>query len=81
MTKFQLLSSLEKTGLLRVLTSEGVINPRIYIRYERYKALLERFAANPSEKRSYIILDLSIELNLSTQTIYDDIRSMEKQIL
>lgn len=81
MTKFQLLSSLEKTGLLRVLTSEGVINPRIFIRYERYKALLERFAANPSEKRSYIILDLSIELNLSTQTIYDDIRSMEKQIL
>jgi hypothetical protein len=81
MTKFQLLSSLEKTGLLRVLTSEGVINPRIYIRYERYKALLERFAANPSEKRSYIIIDLSIELNLSTQTIYDDIRSMEKQIL
>ena len=81
MTKFQLLSSLEKTGLLRVLTSEGVINPRIYIRYERYKALLERFAANPSEKRSYIILDLSIELNLSTQTIYDDIRTMEKQIL
>ena len=81
MTKFQLLSSLEKIGLLRVLTSEGVINPRIYIRYERYKALLERFAANPSEKRSYIILDLSIELNLSTQTIYDDIRSMEKQIL
>lgn len=81
MTKFQLLSSLEKTGLLRVLTCEGVINPRIYIRYERYKALLERFAANPSEKRSYIILDLSIELNLSTQTIYDDIRSMEKQIL
>ena len=81
MTKFQLLSSLEKTELLRVLTSEGVINPRIYIRYERYKALLERFAANPSEKRSYIILDLSIELNLSTQTIYDDIRSMEKQIL
>lgn len=81
MTKFQLLSSLEKTGLLRVLTSEGVINPRIYIRYERYKALLERFSANPSEKRSYIIIDLSIELNLSTQTIYDDIRSMEKQIL
>ena len=81
MTKFQLLSSLEKTELLRVLTSEGVINPRIYIRYERYKALLERFAANPSEKRSYIIIDLSIELNLSTQTIYDDIRSMEKQIL
>lgn len=81
MTKFQLLSSLEKIGLLRVLTNEGVINPRIYIRYERYKALLERFAANPSEKRSYIILDLSIELNLSTQTIYDDIRSMEKQIL
>ena len=81
MTKFQLLSSLEKTGLLRVLTSEGVTNPRISIRYERYKALLERFAANPSEKRSYIIIDLSIELNLSTQTIYDDIRSMEKQIL
>ena len=81
MTKFQLLSSLEKTGLLRVLTSEGVINPRIYIRYERYKALLERFAANPSEKRSYIIIDWSIEMSLSTQTIYDDIRSMEKQIL
>ena len=81
MTKFQLLSSLEKVGLLHVLTSEGVINPRIYIRYERYKVFLERLAANPSEKRSYIIIDLSIELNLSTQTIYDDIRSMQKQIL
>ena len=81
MTKFQLLNCLEKAGVLQVLTTEGVINPRIFIRYERYKAFLEYCQANPNEKRSHIIIDWSIELNLSTQSIYDDIRLMEKQIL
>ena len=81
MTKFQLLSSLEKLGILQVLTSEGIISSRICIRYERYKAFLKFCDAHPDEKRSLIIIDWSIEMCLSTQSIYDDIRSMEKHIL
>ena len=80
MTKFQLLSSLDKLGILQVLTSEGIINSRICTRYERYKAFLAFCDAHSSEKRSLIIIDWSIEMCLSTQSIYNDIRSMEKQI-
>ena len=81
MTKFQLLHGLEKAGVLHVLTCEGVISPRICIRYERYKAFLEFYHAHPNEKRSHLIIDWSIKMCLSTQSIYEDIRLMEKVIL
>ena len=81
MTKFQLLSCLEKADLLALLTREGIINPRVCIRYKRHKAFLEYQKAHPDTKRSHLIIDWSIEMHLSTQSIYDDIRSMEKVIL
>ena len=81
MTKFQLLNHLEKAGLLRHLMNEGIISKHIFMRYERYKDLMERLAAHPEEKRAFIITDWAIELELSNQSIYKDIRLMEKVIL
>ena len=81
MTKFQLLNHLEKAGLLRHLMNDGIISKHIFMRYERYKDLMERLAAHPEEKRALIIMDWANELDVSIQSIYMDIRSMEKQIL
>ena len=81
MTTFQLLNGLEKAGLLELLVQEGIISSHIFMRYERYKAFLEYYAAHPKEKRRNIIIDWAIELRLSTQSVYNEIRLMEKQIL
>jgi hypothetical protein len=80
MTKYQLINLLEKVDKLDVFLKEGIINQGLMVRYLRYKGLLKRMEEHPNEKRSLIILDYSIEMDVSRQTIYDDIRSMMKEI-
>jgi hypothetical protein len=80
MTKYQLINLLEKVDKLDVFLKEGIINQGLMVRYLRYKGFLKRMEEHPNEKRSLIILDYSIEMDVSRQTIYDDIRSMMKEI-
>jgi hypothetical protein len=81
MTIFELLRLVDNLGYLERLCDSKVLNRSIWARYSRYKRYCEHSMAHPGEKHYDLLLDLSIELDVSVQTLYDDIRMMEKPIL
>lgn len=81
MTIYKILQVIELAGVLEKLRAAQLISKQIFIRYRRYKRFLERSNAQKCEKRSKIIMDTSIDLCVSEQTIYEDIRSMEKEVI
>ena len=81
MTNYEILRLLEHLGCMEKLCDSRVLNRSVMARYSRYKRYCEHRLANPDEKHYNILLDLSIELDVSLQTLYDDIRMMEKPIL
>lgn len=81
MTIYKILQVIELAGVLEKLRAAQLISKQIFIRYGRYKRFLELSNAQKCEKRSKIIMDTSIDLCVSEQTIYEDIRSMEKEVI
>lgn len=81
MTIYQFLKVLDTLGGMKRLCQFNVVCKTNCAHYERYKRFLELTEANPDEKRYNILMDLSIELGVSVQTLYKDIRLMETSIL
>lgn len=80
MTNFKILRALEAAGYLETLHASELINKHILVRYRRYTYYLELSNAHPEEKHANIVMDASIYLEVSIQTIYEDIRVMEREI-
>ena len=80
MTIFQIFRALEAASVLSTLVDARVINQAMIVRYQRYKRYRDHAEAYPNEKRNSIVVEVSIVLNVSEQTIYKDIRWMEKEI-
>ena len=81
MTIYQFLKVLDTLGGIERLCQFNVVCKTNCARYERYRRFLALTKTNPDEKRYNILLDLSIELGVSIQTLYKDIRLMETSIL
>lgn len=80
MTNFKILMGMEAAECLEKLRDSKLLNKQIYIQYQRYTRFLQLLKSHPEEKRSNIIIDASIDLKVSIQTIYEDIRVMEREI-
>lgn len=81
MTIYQFLKVLDTLGGMERFCQFNVVCKTNCARYERYTRFLALTEANPEEKRYNILLDLSIESGVSVQTLYKDIRLMERSIL
>ena len=71
---------IEAVGYAEALLSSEVLNKQVCTRHRRYKRYCELFLAHPDEKRINIVMDVAIEFDVSIQTIYADIRMMEKEL-
>ena len=81
MKVFDIFRVLETLDCMENLCSSGVISTANCARYRRYTLYLERKKLNAGETHYNLLTDLSIELGVSIQTLYKDIRMMETQIL
>lgn len=81
MTTYELLRLIDASGYVETLCKARVMNPSIGARYRRYSYYLEQKSLHVNEKHYDILLDVSITLKVSVQTLYEDIRLLEKVIL
>lgn len=81
MTTYELLKVIDTIGYLEKLRNARVITPSICTRYTRYSYYLEQKRAHIDERHYNILLDVSIDLNVSVQTLYEDLSLLEKEIL
>ena len=81
MKVFDIFRVLETLDCMENLCNSGVISKVICARYVRYTRYLEQKKLNAGETHYNLLTDLSIELGVSIQTLYKDIRMMETQIL
>ena len=81
MNVFEILRAVEVFGCMENLCCAKVLSKTNCARYVRYTRYLERKKVHPNETRYRLLVDLSIELGVSEQTLYQDIRMMETRIL
>lgn len=80
MTNYQVLHGLDALGMLEALCVSKLLKKHILVCYRRYTRFLALLQAHPEEKRANMVVDASIELQVSLQTIYEDIRLMERAV-
>ena len=80
MTVYTILRGIDTLGYLEAFCNAKVINKSIIDRYKRYSYYLEQKTVFVNEKHYTILVDVAIHLNVSIQTLYEDIRVLETQI-
>ena len=81
MTIYKLFYSLEKLGVLDVLTEVDILNAGKCASYERYCYYLKLRSTTLETKKYYLVVDVSNHFDVAVKTIYHDIHIMEKEII
>ena len=79
MNVYEILVAFEEKHVLEELFRKKVLNGNLRNRYYRYRYFKNLEAQNKETCRYYLVLDTAIYFDVSEQTIYKDVRIMEKK--
>ena len=79
MNVYEILVALDSNNVLDELFRQKVLNGNLCDRYRRYRYFKNLEAHNKERCRYHLVLDTAIYFDVSEQTIYKDLRIMEKK--